>query len=73
MIASPSSPPPVATDAEPRAAASLRRRLREETPWREETVLVYGKRYLQPRLTAWFGEAGTWDRPIRMRPAAPKS
>ncbi|WP_152045289.1 biliverdin-producing heme oxygenase [Aureimonas psammosilenae] len=31
MIASPSSPPPVATDAEPRAAASLRRRLREET------------------------------------------
>jgi alkylated DNA repair dioxygenase AlkB len=28
-----------------------------ETPWRAETVLVYGKRYLQPRLTAWYGEA----------------
>jgi len=29
-----------------------------ETPWRAETVVVYGKRHLQPRLSAWYGEAG---------------
>jgi len=32
-------------------------RLLDETPWRADTVVVYGKRYLQPRLTAWYGEA----------------
>ena len=32
-------------------------RLIAETPWRADTVVVYGKRYLQPRLTAWYGEA----------------
>ena len=33
-------------------------RLIEETAWREETVVVYGKRHLQPRLSAWHGEKG---------------
>lgn len=37
--------------------AEVHRRLVEETAWRAETVIVYGKRYLQPRLTAWHGEA----------------
>ncbi|MFC0251613.1 alpha-ketoglutarate-dependent dioxygenase AlkB family protein [Massilia consociata] len=31
-------------------------RLVAETDWREETVVVYGKRHLQPRLSAWHGE-----------------
>jgi len=31
-------------------------RLLRETDWREETVLVYGKRHLQPRLSAWHGD-----------------
>jgi alkylated DNA repair dioxygenase AlkB len=48
-------------------------RLRDETPWRLETVVVYGKRYLQPRLTAWYGEAsyryaGLTLQPLPMTP-----
>jgi len=26
------------------------------TEWRQETVTVFGKRHLQPRLTAWYGD-----------------
>ncbi|KGF82327.1 DNA repair protein [Massilia sp. JS1662] len=37
--------------------ADILARLLAETPWRADTVVVYGKRYLQPRLTAWYGEA----------------
>ncbi|MCA1245436.1 alpha-ketoglutarate-dependent dioxygenase AlkB [Massilia sp. MS-15] len=33
-------------------------RLVEETAWRAETVVVYGKRHLQPRLSAWHGDKG---------------
>ena len=33
------------------------RRLIADTPWRAETVMVWGKQHLQPRLTAWFGDA----------------
>lgn len=33
-------------------------RLIAETAWREETVTVYGKRYLQPRLSSWHGHKG---------------
>ncbi len=32
-------------------------RLIAETPWRAEHITVWGKRHLQPRLTAWHGEA----------------
>jgi alkylated DNA repair dioxygenase AlkB len=32
-------------------------RLIRETAWRAETVMVFGQRHLQPRLTAWYGEA----------------
>lgn len=38
--------------------AEILARLVAETPWRADTVVVYGKRHLQPRLTAWYGEAG---------------
>lgn len=37
--------------------AEVLARLVAETPWRADTVVVYGKRYLQPRLSAWYGEA----------------
>lgn len=30
--------------------------LRSETPWRQEVITVLGKPYLQPRLTAWYGD-----------------
>jgi alkylated DNA repair dioxygenase AlkB len=33
-------------------------RLVTETAWRQDTVVVYGKPHLQPRLSAWHGEKG---------------
>lgn len=29
-----------------------------EIQWREETIRLWGKEYLQPRLSAWYGDAG---------------
>lgn len=29
-----------------------------DTPWRQEAVTIYGKRHMQPRLIAWYGDAG---------------
>jgi alkylated DNA repair dioxygenase AlkB len=37
--------------------AEILARLVDDTPWRADTVVVYGRRHLQPRLTAWYGEA----------------
>ena len=34
----------------------LLERLVEETAWRAETVTVFGRQHLQPRLTAWHGD-----------------
>src|SRR5579884_1746866 len=34
------------------------RRLIAEVPWRAEEVTVWGRRVRQPRLTAWYGDAG---------------
>lgn len=31
-------------------------RLVNDTDWRQETITVFGKRHLQPRLTAWHGD-----------------
>jgi alkylated DNA repair dioxygenase AlkB len=42
----------------PMSNAEVFARLLDETAWRQESVVVYGKRHLQPRLTAWHGEAG---------------
>ena len=28
------------------------------TPWRHEEIFVYGRKVLQPRLTAWYGDPG---------------
>nr|WP_307728172.1 alpha-ketoglutarate-dependent dioxygenase AlkB [Massilia terrae] len=44
------------------------RRLIDETAWRAETVVVYGKRHLQPRLTAWHGDAGYTYSGLRLEP-----
>lgn len=41
----------------PLTTAELMACLVEQTAWRAETVVVYGKRHLQPRLTAWHGDA----------------
>ncbi|MFL9897862.1 alpha-ketoglutarate-dependent dioxygenase AlkB [Paraburkholderia fungorum] len=40
----------------PRSADDLLRELVEETPWRSESVTIYGKKFLQPRLIAWYGD-----------------
>lgn len=37
---------------------SVLRKLHDETPWQHQEVLVWGKRHLQPRLTAWYGDPG---------------
>ena len=39
--------------------ADLMRHLVEETPWRQETITLWGKQHLQPRLSAWYGDAGS--------------
>lgn len=33
-------------------------KLLHETPWQQDTITVYGKNHLQPRLTALFGNEG---------------
>jgi alkylated DNA repair dioxygenase AlkB len=33
-------------------------KLNVETVWQHEEVVVWGKRHLQPRLTAWYGDPG---------------
>jgi alkylated DNA repair dioxygenase AlkB len=33
-------------------------RLIDEVPWRAESIIVWGKTYPQPRLIAWYGDAG---------------
>ncbi|RFM25641.1 alpha-ketoglutarate-dependent dioxygenase AlkB family protein [Deminuibacter soli] len=41
------------------AADRLFEALLADTPWKQEEISVYNKTYLTPRLTAWFGDAGT--------------
>jgi alkylated DNA repair dioxygenase AlkB len=33
--------------------------LLKETPWRQDSINVWGKTHLQPRLTAWYGDPDT--------------
>jgi alkylated DNA repair dioxygenase AlkB len=40
---------------EPRRDAILRQ-LISDVPWRQENIVVWGKTYPQPRLTAWYGD-----------------
>lgn len=39
-------------------ANSLFQKLQTEIPWQQDTITVYGKDHLQPRLTALFGNEG---------------
>lgn len=48
--------------------AEVMARLIAETAWREETVVVYGKRHLQPRLSAWHGDAAYAYSGLRLEP-----
>jgi alkylated DNA repair dioxygenase AlkB len=52
----------------PISNAEVFARLRDETEWRHETVVVYGKRHPQPRLTAWHGEASYTYSGLRLAP-----
>lgn len=38
-------------------SSALFRALREEVPWKEVEISIWGKRVMQPRLIAWFGDA----------------
>jgi alkylated DNA repair dioxygenase AlkB len=33
-------------------------RLAADTPWRSDTITLWGRSYRQPRLTAWYGDPG---------------
>ena len=50
--------------------AEVFERLLAETPWRAETVVVFGKRHLQPRLSAWYGDASYTYSGLRLDPLA---
>lgn len=38
--------------------ARLFERLQAETAWRQEEIVLFGKRHLQPRMLAWYGDPG---------------
>jgi alkylated DNA repair dioxygenase AlkB len=39
-------------------AEAVMKQLIDEVPWRAENIVVWGKTYPQPRLTAWYGDSG---------------
>jgi len=39
------------------ANAAIMQRLCDETAWKAETIFLFGREVLQPRLSAWYGEA----------------
>ena len=42
----------------PEIANDLFEKLKNEIPWQQDDIMVYGKTYAQPRLTALFGNEG---------------
>lgn len=52
----------------PWSNADVFARLLAETDWREETVVIYGTRHLQPRLSAWYGEKAYAYSGLRLQP-----
>lgn len=46
----------------------LLRRLIDSGEWRQERITVYGKPYLQPRLSAWYGDQSYRYSGIRLEP-----
>lgn len=43
---------------DPSMARHYMETLTREIAWREETIILWGKPYRQPRLSAWYGDAG---------------
>ncbi|RJG06878.1 alpha-ketoglutarate-dependent dioxygenase AlkB [Noviherbaspirillum cavernae] len=43
----------------PALAAQHMRVLLDEIAWRQETIVLWGQQHLQPRLSAWYGDAGS--------------
>lgn len=39
-----------------RTADAIMQELISTTPWRAENIVIWGKTYAQPRLTAWYGD-----------------
>jgi alkylated DNA repair dioxygenase AlkB len=39
-------------------ATSYQIHLQEDIDWQEEEIVLFGKRVMQPRLTAWYGDPG---------------
>jgi alkylated DNA repair dioxygenase AlkB len=56
----------------PAPAEILLHNLIADIPWRAEEIVLWGKRHMQPRLIAWFGDEGTTYTysGIRMQPLA---
>jgi alkylated DNA repair dioxygenase AlkB len=42
----------------PAPADELLQHIIDSTPWRRESINLWGKTYLQPRLLAWYGDPG---------------
>lgn len=40
----------------PQESESLFEEIRQDTPWEQERLVMYGKEVLAPRLTAWYGD-----------------
>jgi len=51
-----------------RPYADLLTHLLDTTPWRQEQITVYGKPYLQPRLSAWHGDVSYRYSGIQLAP-----
>ena len=47
---------------------ALMQRLIDECAWRQEQITVYGRPYLQPRLSAWYGDLSYSYSGIRLEP-----
>jgi len=51
-----------------RSYEDLLQAITDDTTWREEEITVYGKAYLQPRLSAWYGDLAYSYSGIRLEP-----
>jgi alkylated DNA repair dioxygenase AlkB len=51
-----------------RSYDSLLQTLIDDSAWRQEEITVYGKPYLQPRLSAWYGDLAYSYSGIRLEP-----
>src|SRR5262249_1351111 len=59
----------------PREADAVLAALRDELPWEQREIMLFGRRILQPRLIAWAGDvgyrySGQTLQPRRFSPAA---